>query len=158
MNGVNFQIVAPDDRQVFKLIADWYFSEWNIPVITTIEKLQTLTEHKDQFQVLMTLNREPVATGGIYDHVGLIDKVPHLNIYKKWLALVYTIPRKRSTGLGTAICNFILNQAKISGIEKIHLFTDTAEPFYQRMGWAATERLTVNKRNIVVMEYAIGTI
>ena len=155
MDDINFKILHPADQHAFALIADWYYSEWNIPNNTTMEKLQIITANKDQFHALMTLNEEPIATGGVYNHVGLLEKVPHLKAHEKWLALVYTIPQKRGMGYGTAICNFILHYAKISGIEKMNLFTDTAEPLYERLGWTVTERLTVNKRNITVMEYAL---
>ncbi|MFT4017304.1 MAG: GNAT family N-acetyltransferase [Agriterribacter sp.] len=156
MNNINFQIVKSYDPEIFMLIADWYFSEWNIPVNTTIERLKAITADKDQFQVLMTLDGKPIATGGVYNHVGLLDKVPELAIHKKWLALVYTVPEKRRMGYGALICNHILHHAKISGIEKMNLFTDTAESLYQRLGWTVTDRLTVNKRSIAVMEYALA--
>ncbi|MFT3747054.1 MAG: GNAT family N-acetyltransferase [Agriterribacter sp.] len=158
MTGINFQIVKSYDQQAFILIADWYLSEWKIPVKTTIEKLQSISADEDQFQVLMTLDGKPIATGGVYNHVGLLDKVPELAVHKKWLALVYTVPEKRRKGYGAAICNYILHHAKICGIEKMNLFTDTAEPLYQRLGWAVTERLSVNNRNITVMEYALASL
>lgn len=152
MNHVEFKIVQPDDPLSLNLIADWYFSEWQIPAETTLERLMTIAADKEQFQVLMTLNGTPVATGGIYHHVGLLDRMPHLNIYRNWLALVYTLPFKRGRGYGAALCNYIQDHCRVLGIEKIHLFTHTAEAFYLRNGWTEMERMDVQGRNIVVME------
>src|SRR6218665_3802700 len=128
MGVIDFKIVQPANRQAMLLIAGWYFSEWHIPVETTMEKLQAVTEDSRQFQVLMLLDGRPISTGGIYDPVGLLDKEPGFKIYKKWLALVYAIPEKRGRGYGAAICRYIQSHSKFLGFETIHLFTDTAAP------------------------------
>lgn len=151
MEKIEFQIVAPTDQRALELIADWYFSEWHIPAEATIKRLQKDTAEEGQFQVLMTLNGSPISTGGLYDHVGILDKEPRLKMHKKWLALVYTIPGKRGKGYGAEICNFIQEHAKNSGFNQIHLFTDSAERLYHRLGWAVSERMVINNRNIVVM-------
>ena len=151
MINIKFHIVQPGDRETIKLIADWYLKEWNIPVDTTIKRLQTITADKEQFQVLMTLDDIPVSTGGLYDHVALLDKVPRLTIHKKWLALIYTIPDQRSKGYGALICKFIVDHSKNVGCNKIHLFTDTAERLYKRLGFSEIERFTINGRHIVIM-------
>lgn len=155
MSEIDFSIVQHDDQQTQRLISDWYFSEWQIPIETTMKRLQAITGDQNQFQVLLTLNGTPVSTGGIYDHVGLLDKEPDLKVHKKWLALVYTIPEERQRGYGAAICNYIAERSKILGFNKIHLFTDTAASLYQRLGWVQIQCFTINSRNIVVMEKLI---
>jgi len=151
MTNIKFRIIQPDDLETFQLIADWYLKEWNIPTDITIKRLQNITADKEQFQVLMTLSGIPVSTGGLYDHVGLLDKEPRFKIHKKWLALIYTAPDKRGKGYGASICKFIQDHAKNLGLNKIHLFTDTAERLYQRLGWTEIEKITISGRNIVIM-------
>jgi len=155
MINIDFKIVKPTDRQALLLIAGWYFSEWHIPVEATIENLHSVTSDKDQCQILMLVDGIPVSTGGIYNHVGLLDKVPGLKVYKKWLGLVYTIPSERGKGYGAGICHYIREHSRSLGIEKLHLFTDTAASLYRRLGWTEIERMTVNNRKIVVMEKMI---
>lgn len=151
MNAIKFHILKPNDTENFRLIADWYFNEWKIPNEKTIQKLQSVTQDQSQFHVLMTLNDKPIGSGGLYHHISLLDKESRFKIYKNWLALVYTIPKERQKGYGALLCRFIQQHAKEIGVDKMHLFTDTAESLYKRLGWAELERLTVNKRNIVVM-------
>lgn len=153
MENIEFLILQPDDQQTFKLIADWYFTEWRIPIDKTMQRLQTITNDKTQFQVLMTLNKIPIATGGLYNHVGLIDKEPRFGIYKNWLALVYIIPNQRQKGYGASICNFIQEHSKSIGLDTLHLFTDTAEQLYKRLGWSEVERVSMGERNVVVMKF-----
>jgi len=155
MQTIKFQLVKASDQLTMQLIANWYLSEWKIPVQKTVEGLQKIAGDKLQFQILMTVNDLPVATGGLYNHVGLLDKVPRLNTYKNWLALVYTLPDKRQQGYGALICNHIQNHAEKLGINKIYLFTDTAERLYKRLGWVELERIAIENRNIVIMEKAL---
>ena len=50
------------------------------------------------------------------------------------------------------VCKHVETHAQAMGIEKIYLFTDTAEHLYRRLGWTELQRLPMGVRNIVVME------
>jgi GNAT superfamily N-acetyltransferase len=152
MADIKFHILRQDDLKLFQLIADWYLSEWQIPTHKTVQRLQDITADNLQFQVLMLLDDFPIATGGLYDHVGLLDKEPRLKIYKNWLALVYTTPDSRGKGYGALICKYIQDHSKSLGLDKIYLFTDTAERLYKRLNWTELERIQVGNRNVVLME------
>lgn len=151
MTNIACQLISLDNHESIELIADWYLKEWNIPNEKTIEKTKNLSADGHEFQLLMTLDQIPVATGGLYNHVGLIDKEPRLKVYKNWLALVYTKPELRGKGLGALICKHIQAHAKQLGLTDIYLFTHTAEPLYLRLGWEPLERLFIGDRDIVVM-------
>lgn len=148
---IRFQFVTPEDTTDIQLIAEWYASEWKIPQETTIDKLRQLPSGNHQFQVLMSLNDIPVASGGIYNHVGILDKVPHLNAHKHWLALVYTLPEFRKQGYGAMLCNYIQEHARVLGLKELYLFTHTAENLYRRLGWEQSAGLQVGGKDIVVM-------
>lgn len=152
MTDIKYQIVTPDDNKNIELIAEWYLSEWNIPIQTTIDKTKKLSADNYEFQILMTLDNKPIATGGLYNHVGLLDKEPKLKIYKNWLALVYTTPENRGKGLGALICRHIQTHAKDLGLKDIYLFTHTAENLYKRLEWQQLERLALGGKDIVVMK------
>ena len=117
----------------------------------TINKTKSLSLASCEFQVLMSLDQIPIATAGIYNHVGLLDKVPRLKTHKNWLALVYTIPEFRGKGLGAMLCDYVQDHAKSLGLEQLYLFTDTAESLYRRLGWQELERIQLPGRKIVVM-------
>lgn len=151
MTSINYQFVKPDDNKNIELIADWYADEWHIPAQTTIRKLKDLSADKSQFQVLMTIDNIPIATGGLYNHVGLLDREPRFKIHQNWLALVYTKPEYRNNGYGALICNHIQDYSKELGLKEIVLFTHTAESLYRRLGWEQLERLALGGKDIVVM-------
>lgn len=151
MTFPQFHIVQPTDELIFKLIADWYLSEWKIPLEKTMQQLPDITADPLQFQVLMMLDNAPIGTGGVYNHVGLLDREPRFTMYKKWLAVVYTLPEQRMKGYGELICKYIQNHAKSIGIDQLHLYTDTAERLYLRNGWSVVERVSVGGRNLAIM-------
>ena len=149
---IQFHLVDADDNEITELISEWYLREWDIPKHTTIQKIRSFDGGKFQFQVLLTIDNIPVSTAGLYNHVALLDKEPRFNIYKNWLALVYTIPERRRHGFGAMICDYIQEHAKQLCIKEIHLFTDTAERLYTRLGWNKLEQIALGKRNITIME------
>ena len=152
MTEIKYQIIKPEDTAKIEIIAEWYLSEWKIPVQKTIEIIKKLSLENFEFQVIMTIDNKPIATGGLYNHVGLLDKEPRLKIYKNWLALVYTKPENRGNGLGALICNKIQVHSRDLGLKSIYLFTHTAENLYTRLGWEQLERLDLDNKNIVVMK------
>lgn len=62
MTDIKYQIIRADDNENIKLIAEWYLTEWNIPIQTTIEKIKKLSIDNYEFQVLMSLDNKPIAT------------------------------------------------------------------------------------------------
>lgn len=141
-----------NQSDIFQQIANWYQMEWKFPLETTLSRLTAITPQKDQFQLVMTRNGVPIGTAGVYNNVRILEKIPRLNIYKYWLALVYTIPMERGKGYGAMLCEKVEEEAKKEGLSKLHLYTDTAESLYKRCGWQVLERMEVESRNIVVME------
>ena len=151
MDGIIFQKLRASDFEHFRLIALWYHMEWGIPVSTTMARLEDIVNDSEQVQFVMICDGVPVATAGIYKHVGLLDRVPQYRSYKNWLALVYTRWDRRGKGYGSALCEHALAYSKEMCIDKLYLFTDTAADFYGKLGWQEMEHLHLDERNIIVM-------
>ena len=153
MSELSYQVISDtEDKNTIDQIASWYNQEWSIAVGATIKNQQSLAQGDHQFQALLLKNGALIGTGGIYNHVGIINKEPRLGIYKHWLALMYTKPEVRGNGFGLSLCSFIQQHAKSLGIEELFLFTHTAESLYRRLGWQVIERLTLGGRDIVIMK------
>lgn len=112
---------------------------------------ETAAFGKFQFQVMMSVDGVPLATGGLYNHVGILDKIPRLAIHPHWLALVYTLPEHRGKGYGASLCECIEQHAQSLGLKELALFTHTAESLYRRLGWRQAERIAAGGRDLVVM-------
>ena len=145
-----FRFIQNNDQARADMVAQWYYQEWDIPNEKTKAKLASFTP--DEFHVIMYIDDVPVATGGIHHQVGLTVHEPRFAVHRHWLALVYTEPDVRGNGYGTQLCTFLEKEAKSRGIKELHLFTDTAESLYKRLGWEVVERLALGPRNVVVMK------
>jgi len=152
MNGIRFDRVESGDAASVQKITDWYFEEWTIEPATTLKRLSVLPSQGLPFHVLMSVENVPVSTGGLYEHVGLLDMAPRFRIYGPWLALVTTLPEFRKKGYATRLCEEIQTRAKDLGLKEIFLFTHTAESLYMRMGWVLVERVQVKERDVVVLK------
>lgn len=152
MNNIDYKRITPADTELISLIADWYFDEWNIDKTVTFGRLNTFPDDSVPFQVAMTLDGSPIATGGVYDHVGLLDAIPRLKEFQPWLALVYTLPEYRGKGYGAMLCEEIQVRTKTTGINDLFLFTHTAESLYKRLGWEQLERITLKGKDIAIMK------
>ncbi|MGL5891175.1 MAG: GNAT family N-acetyltransferase, partial [Bacteroidia bacterium] len=151
MPEINFKRISSSDTFLIELIAKWYADEWKLPEEKTIERLSNFEKGNVVFQVVAEMNGIPIATGGIYTHVGLLDREPKFSIHRHWLALMYSLPEMRGRGLGAKLCSYIIDEARRENISEIYLFTDTAESLYKRMGWKVAEQLQIGEREITVM-------
>jgi GNAT superfamily N-acetyltransferase len=149
---IDYKRITPADAELINLIADWYFTEWNIDKTITIKRLNNFPGAMLPFQVVLTLDGSPIATGGVYHHVGLLDVEPRLKIYQPWLALVYTLPEHRGKGYGAMLCKEIQARTKAVGTDYLYLFTHTAESLYKRLGWEQLEKITLKGKDIAVMK------
>ncbi|TGM05393.1 GNAT family N-acetyltransferase [Leptospira jelokensis] len=152
MVEIEYKILSPDDEDLMAIIAEWYMDEWKIPYDKTIAKLKAVTNDHSQFQLVLFQNSFPVATGGVYHQVGLLDQEPKFKIHKHWLALVYSLPQFRRNGLGAKLCGYLEGTAKERGILELHLFSDTAVALYERLGWSKVEVVGFGSRNVTVMK------
>lgn len=55
--------------------------------------------------------------------------------YGPWIAGTFVVPDARGRGTGSALMQHAVGQAKRWGIERLYLYTSSAEPFYAALGW-----------------------
>lgn len=151
MENIAVKIFEPDDVSASSFIAEAYQSEWKIAEAETLNQLAKCQVDSAPFQMILSIDNQLIATGGIYNHVGLLTIEPRFAIYKNWLALVYSVSEKRGKGYGATLCEAIEAHSKAIGLTELHLFTHTAESLYKRLGWEALERLILRGKEIVVM-------
>lgn len=152
MSAITTQKLNPTNKRLINQIAQWYLSEWAIPIDITIHRLSNPSNDDVLFQLVLSKNNMPVATGGLYNKVGLLKEHERFQKFKPWVALLYTDTNNRNQGLGQLLLNKIEEATKETGLKKIYLFTFTAESLYVKAGWKEMERLNYREHNTVVME------
>ncbi len=73
-----------------------------------------------------------------------------------WLASVFVLPVYRERHIGSALVMRVVDEARALEIPRLYLFTEDAEPFYQRLGWRVFDRTTYFGRNVVIQYYDIA--
>jgi GNAT superfamily N-acetyltransferase len=58
-----------------------------------------------------------------------------------WLADVYVTPAFRRQGVGSAVVQRIIAEARALDVETLYLYTADQQSFYARLGWSLRERL-----------------
>jgi GNAT superfamily N-acetyltransferase len=140
-------VYAPEQ---IALIGQWYHEEWNIAPAVTEKKLRNCG-FPIPLHIVAYIDGNPVATGGIHREVGIHTAEPRFKNFTPWLALLYTVPELRGTGIGSMLCDILDTEARKLKIPEYFLYTRTAQSLYKRKGWEEMEQLTIRKETVSVM-------
>ncbi len=146
------QELKSTDRNSLLTISQWYYREWKIPVEQTIRRLEEHNHEDIIFQLIVKRDNKLIATGGLYNQVGIQLVYPKFREIKPWIALLYTEPSHRNQGIGSSLLKQIEQKSFSMGYSQIYLFTLTAESLYRRQEWREVERLIVKGNDTVIMK------
>jgi N-acetylglutamate synthase-like GNAT family acetyltransferase len=69
-----------------------------------------------------------------------------------WLASVFVAPELRKRGVGSALVQHVIQEARSLGWRTIYLFTmPDKESFYARLGWSLMEKTDYHGHRVVIM-------
>jgi len=148
---ISIQQVNSSNTNLVAQIADLYFDQWAIPKDRTITRLANHPNDDVLFQLVHTNNDHVITTGGLYNHVGLLNEHPGFSCYNPWVAQIVTEKNYRGKGYGAELLKEIEKLSAKAGFNKIYLFTFTAENLYIRNGWLPLERTIYKGHDTVIM-------
>lgn len=140
------------ETEVIRQIAHWYEKEWGTPVDKTIRRLSNIPGKDVIFHLVLRINEEVVAAGGLWNDVNIFSFHEKLKKFKPWVASIYTLESHRNKGLGSLMLEHIESRAKDLGLEKIYLYTYTANDLYEKYGWKAKDSVVYRGQETAVME------
>jgi GNAT superfamily N-acetyltransferase len=73
-----------------------------------------------------------------------------------WLASVYVAPEFRRQGIGSALVERVVGEARALGVSRLHLYTPDKEGFYARLGWHTLERVDYRDHHVAVMAFHVA--
>lgn len=129
-------ITSPIISSWLPLWHTWHFTQWRalIPNWTYQAALDELKTHIDRRAIPTTL----IALNGteLVGSVSLIvEDLPQWRQYTPWLASLYVASERRGRGVGTALVERTIVEARALGAAQLHLWTSGQEAYYQRLGW-----------------------
>ena len=69
-----------------------------------------------------------------------------------WLAGVFVSPAFRGRGHGAALVTAVEDHATRVGVERLYLYTNSAQSLYEKLGWVEIEREHYRGREVVIMQ------
>lgn len=116
-------------------VADEHFREWGaLHPGATLEAwfADRSGTRKDGIPITLVAHDGdmPVGTASLVHND--MDTHPELS---PWLAGVYVTPAWRQHGVGVLVVSAATRRAAEWGVRRLYLHTETAQPFYERLGW-----------------------
>ena len=147
-----------DHPHLIPTLAGWHHAEW-----AHLNPGDTVEARISRMQKLLVKEQVPtafVALEGdtLLGSASLIDNdMDTRKDLRPWLASVYVAPEFRDRGMGSALVQRVVDEARALGVETLYLFTPDRESLYARMGWSVIERTEYRGEQVVVMELPIST-
>lgn len=143
-----------DHQDFIPTLARWHHDEWAYlrpgdSVEARIARLRTCCGRREIPTVIIAFTEGSLLGSAMlvsHDMDARMDLSP-------WLAGVFVAPDQRRQGIGTAQVLRIVGEATTLGIQRLYLYTPTAEHFYLRLGWALVEHSNYRGANVAVMSY-----
>lgn len=132
-------------------IALWFFEEWR-----SLYGNQSLPSVQRRIESWLTQDRIPTSLVAVLDEhvVGTVAlklrELPEWD-YGPWLAGLFVVPGRRHGGIGARLVEAAEQKAASLGVERLHLYTPTAQEFYERRGWTVTTWADVGGKRVSIM-------
>ena len=142
-----------DEAGEISKVAGWLYQEWGHLVEgrtldTAHEKVkQSLSPNHIPLTLVCYLDGELVGTAGL-DHS---DMSTHPE-FEPWMVSVYVEAGHRKKGIGTALCQRIVDELKRRNLKTAYLFTPDQEKLYSRLGWKTILREEYRGEQVAIMK------
>ena len=152
---------AADYPDLIPTIARWHWDAWGHadPQGSLRAWTYGLYRRINRDRIPMTLlaladEGTPLGSVTLVDH-DMPDRtdLAHLT---PWIAGTFVAPSKRGQGAGTALMNRATEEASHLGVRELFLYTSTAQPFYQRLGWTPVRDDSYEGESVTIMRLDIA--
>ncbi len=151
MEALRIESIA-DHLDLIPKLAEWHYREWG-----HLDPFGSLESWTEGLRLRAGRDRIPmtyIALRGtqLLGSAALVDNDmrtrPDL---WPWLAGVYVQEPCRGQGIGSALVRQVMRKAAEMGIERLYLYTHSARPFYEKLGWECLAEVDYEGREVVVM-------
>jgi GNAT superfamily N-acetyltransferase len=155
---MTFRILPLVERpQAINQLALWHFVQWGVmnPASTVERRRERLQTHLQRGRVPQTF----IAVDGeqLLGSASLVaaDLPSHDNL-SPWLASVYVDPPFRNRGIGAALVQAVVEEARSLRFPLLYLFTPDRARFYAGLGWETIEQSRWHDMAVTIMQYDLS--
>jgi GNAT superfamily N-acetyltransferase len=144
-----------DHLDLVDVVARWHWDEWGHT--DPGGSLQSWTEglrqrtNRDRIPATYVALDEDELLGSVtlveHDMSTRLDLSP-------WLAGVYVKPERRGQGVGSALVRHATECAAQMGVQRLYLYTRSAQGFYEKLGWQHLAEDHYEGRRVSIMQIA----
>jgi GNAT superfamily N-acetyltransferase len=141
-----------DHPEAREPLARWHCAEWGhlLPEWSVAEASGELATHTGRRIAPTTVIA--LADGTLAGSASLLlEDMPGTEAWSPWLASVFVVPTHRGRGIGAALVDRVVTDARRLGFPGLYLFTTEAEGWYTPRGWRARERVVYAGQPAVIM-------
>jgi len=141
-----------DRPEFIPVLAQWHYQEWSYlrpgeSMEARTTRLRNACGHKEIPTVVIAFAGETLlGSAMLIAH----DMETRMNL-SPWLAGVFVSPEQRRRGIGSALVQRVIEEAIELSVERLYLYTPSAEQFYARRGWLLVERIKYHRVDVSVM-------
>lgn len=125
-----------DHPESIQTVAKWHYDQWHniLPNFTFDTYSEFLCSHYRRGGIptlfVAVENGKVIGTAALDDDD--MDTHPRLS---PWIASLYVDVKYRKNGVGSALINRVIAEARSARVKKLYLFTPDREHFLARFGW-----------------------
>ncbi len=142
-----------DCPEFIPTIASWVFRQWGemYRMKSVNEQIERLSErlNKNRFPIAFVAlaGSAPVGTASLK----IQEMTTHKHLYH-WLGTVYVVESYRNHGIGAALVDRSVAEARKLGVKSLYLHTPDKEEFYLKRRWVPVERPIYYDMPVVIMK------
>jgi GNAT superfamily N-acetyltransferase len=141
-----------DHAEFIPTLSRWHHQEWaylrpDESLESRTKRLQSSCGHSEIPTVIIAF-ADDVLLGSAILIAHDMDTRPNLS---PWLAGVFVRPEHRRRGIGSALVQRAIGEATRLRVQRLYLYTPSAQSFYARRGWSLLERTKYLGADVTVM-------
>ena len=123
-------------KGVIPTLARWHFEQWGRihPSMSIEDKCRWLEQRCGRWQIptafIAFMDDKPSGFACLVEH----DLETEMDL-SPWLASVLVATELRGRGIGSALSERVVEEARALRFSSVYLFTPDKEQFYERLGW-----------------------
>lgn len=149
-------VCLKDRRDAYGKVAGWHHRQWGYlhpnRTVDDVEDELKIYENIKEFPLmwLYVLETEVVGTIEL-----TVDDMPTRPEFSPWLASLYVDEGHRNQGIGLALAEHCIDEAKRRGFKELFLFTPDKEQFYLRLHFSVIERPLYHGQRVSIMRLSL---
>ncbi|HEY1172745.1 MAG TPA: GNAT family N-acetyltransferase [Verrucomicrobiae bacterium] len=143
-----------DHPEFIPVIAEWYFREWGKyragdSVERRIGRLTEAANRRAVPTVIVAYEGDRILGSAMLVACDMESRKE----LSPWVAGVFVEAAERGKGIGAALVERVIEEAKALGFPWLYLFTFSTEEYYARLGWEVVERTEYLGAGVTVMRW-----